>query len=563
MLSELAVPIVVDAKSVAVLNAESIRLDAFSTEDQGLLETLAAHVGSGMQRLKRAQELEVYSKHLEKLVEERTRKLHQSEERYRSIVQNIPAIVWTSDENGNTVLITPNVEEVYGYTRGEILSGGMGVLSRRIHPDDTVKVKGGYNALFTDGREFNVEYRYQRPDGKWLWLQDRANIVYEKNGIRYTDGVTTNITEHKRIEEDLRAAREELEYVLSANPAVVYTGKPFPDHSDFFATYISKNIVSLLGFEASELTGRSGAEFWISRLPPEDYQRYQAGVPLLWKDGHHTFEYRFLHKDGSYRWIREEERAILDSEGQVRDIVGYWTDITEHKRLEEDLLKSQRLAVIGETAAMVAHDLRNPLQGITTAIYLLKQQSLTTKQRDEVLQLIQDSIDYSESIVRDLSAYSAEIDLKLADATPKSIIEEALAGARISRKVTVRNVSEESPLIKIDPDRMKRVLINLIENAMDAMPQGGTLTVSSRKIDANVEIVLTDTGVGMPKRILQNPWKPLQTTKAKGLGLGLAICKRIVDAHDGSISVKSRISEGTTVTVRLPIKINTVEVKER
>jgi len=231
--------------------------------------------------------------------------------------------------------------------------------------------------------------------------------------------------------------------------------------------------------------------------------------------------------------------------------------------LEEQILRSQRLTAIGETAAMVAHDLRNPLQGITGAIDLLKQESLTAKERHEMLQLIQDSVDYSESIVRDLSAYSTEIDLILADTTPKSIIEEALSGVRIPREVAIQDLSEEQPTITVDPDRMRRVFINLIENAIDAMPQGGTLTVTTKKTDGNVEIVLTDTGAGIPERIMANLWKPLQTTKAKGLGLGLAICKRIVDAHGGSISVISRIGQGTTVTVRLPIKTDTVEVKQK
>jgi len=102
---------------------------------------------------------------------------------------------------------------------------------------------------------------------------------------------------------------------------------------------------------------------------------------------------------------------------------------------------------------------------------------------------------------------------------------------------------------------------SLIENAIDAMPQGGTLTISSKKSDGNVEIALTDTGSTIPKKVMENLWKPLQTTKAKGLGLGLAICKRIMDAHGGSMSVKSEVGKGTTLTMQLPIR--PVEVKQK
>jgi signal transduction histidine kinase len=188
---------------------------------------------------------------------------------------------------------------------------------------------------------------------------------------------------------------------------------------------------------------------------------------------------------------------------------------------------------------------------------------LTAKEKDQMLQLIQDSVNYSESIVRDLLAYSAEINLKLADTTPKSIIREALNVVRVPREVAINDNSEEYPTINVDSDRMRRVFINLIENAVDAMPQGGTLTIDSEESNDGVEIALSDTGSGMPEKVMQNPWKPLQTTKAKGLGLGLAICKRIVDAHGGDISVKSGTGEGTTVTVQLPIKTDAVEVKQK
>ena len=236
-------------------------------------------------------------------------------------------------------------------------------------------------------------------------------------------------------------------------------------------------------------------------------------------------------------------------------------DLTPQKKLEAELVKSQRLAAIGETAAMVGHDLRNPLQGIAGALHLLKQESLTTEERKEMLQLIEKSIHYSDAIIKDLSDYSAEIQLKLAEATPKSITRDAIGAVRVPQNVRVQDLSEDQPTLRVDPDMMKRVFINLIENAIDAMPQGGTLTVSSKKSDGNVEIALTDTGSGIPDKAMESLWKPLQTTKAKGMGLGLAICKRIIDAHGGSISVKSEVGRGTTLTIQLPIR--PVEVKQK
>jgi PAS domain S-box-containing protein len=363
------------------------------------------------------------------------------------------------------------------------------------------------------------------------------------------------------MQEDLRSAKKRLEHVIESNPAIIYIAQPLPDRSDYYATYQSKSTSSITGFEPEAFIGEKGAAFWASRVHPDDLASYRAATGEFWTEGHQACEYRLLHKNGTYRWIREEANIIRDSTGNIRDIIGYWTDITDRKRMEGELLKSNRLAAIGETASMVAHDLRNPLQGITTAIHLLKQESLTAKERNELLRLIQNSVEYSESIVRDLTAYAAEIQLNLIEATPKSTIREALGGVKVPPMVTVHDNSEEYPRLRIDSDKMRRVMTNIIENAIDAMPQGGTLTISSKESDGNVEIDFSDTGSGFPEKIMQNLWKPLQTTKAKGMGLGLAICKRIVDAHGGSISVTSKAGEGTTVKICLPTR--TVEVKPK
>jgi PAS domain S-box-containing protein len=294
---------------------------------------------------------------------------------------------------------------------------------------------------------------------------------------------------------------------------------------------------------------------------PEDHDRARQGIQrLLAGEKLGGNEYTIERKDGS-TFPASVYAAPMRRGNRTVGLRGIVIDISERKRMEDSLLRSERLAAIGQTAAMVGHDLRNPLQGIAGAIHLLEQESLTAKERGEMLQLIQDNVEYSDAIVRDLSEYSAEIQLKLAETTPKSIAKDAIKAVKVPKNVTVQDLSEDHPPFRVDPDRMRRVFINLIENAIDTMPQGGTLTISSRQSNGNVEMTFSDTGSGMPDKVLENLWKPLQTTKAKGLGLGLAICKRIVDAHGGSISVKSEVGEGTTLTMQLPII--PVEVKQK
>jgi PAS domain S-box-containing protein len=229
-------------------------------------------------------------------------------------------------------------------------------------------------------------------------------------------------------------------------------------------------------------------------------------------------------------------------------------DLTERQKMEHRLQQAERFAAIGELAAMVGHDLRNPLQGISGATHLLRQESLTAQERKQMLQLIDDDVKYSNEIVSDLSDYSTEIHLDLAVTDPKKIITVALEAVTVPEKIKVQNQSQEQPAITVDPDRMKRVFVNLITNAVDAMPEGGTLTITSGESKGFVELTINDTGTGLDKRILENLWKPLQTTKAKGMGLGLPIVKRILDAHGGEITLQRAGGQGTTFMVRLPIK---------
>jgi signal transduction histidine kinase len=130
-----------------------------------------------------------------------------------------------------------------------------------------------------------------------------------------------------------------------------------------------------------------------------------------------------------------------------------------------------------------------------------------------------------------------------------------LALIEVPQRIQIRNYTEEIPEIKVDTGKIYRVFVNLVKNAIDAMPENGVLTILSTKSEKTVEIVFKDNGIGMSEETLSHIWQPLFTTKAKGMGFGLSICKRIIEAHRGQILVKSKIGEGTEFTVVLPKKI--------
>jgi PAS domain S-box-containing protein len=234
------------------------------------------------------------------------------------------------------------------------------------------------------------------------------------------------------------------------------------------------------------------------------------------------------------------------------------------KQAHEQLVKSERLAAIGQVAAMVGHDLRNPLTGIKGATYYLKTRlgQKMDKSIKEMLEIIEKDIHYSNKIITDLLEYSKEQEPELTMTTPKSLIEEALSLVEIPENIQVLKHIQDEPQVMIDAEKMKRVFQNLIKNAVDAMPKGGRLEITSRESSGNMEFVFSDTGTGIPKEIVEKIWTPFFTTKAKGMGLGLAICKRIVEAHNGKISVVSAFGKGTAFTVTLPLSLTGKEEKE-
>jgi PAS domain S-box-containing protein len=225
------------------------------------------------------------------------------------------------------------------------------------------------------------------------------------------------------------------------------------------------------------------------------------------------------------------------------------------KETQQQLLKSERLATIGELAGMVGHDLRNPLTGIAGATFYIRANSnKLEKKSKEMLEIIEEDVQRSNKIINDLLEYSREIKLELSETTPKSVLEGALSNIEIPENIQLRNLARDTPRIRVDAEKIRRVSINIIKNAVDAMQRGGTLTIRSKKTESNVEFSFTDTGEGMTKCMLDKLWTPLFTTKAKGMGFGLPICKRFVEAHGGGISVESEIGRGTTVTVIMPLE---------
>ena len=413
-----------------------------------------------------------------------------------------------------------------------------------------------------------TEFAALSKNGLEIPVEATIAVIKDHNGteIGFID-IVRDIKERKKAEEILKKQAQ----LINLSPHAVIVKK-----IDDTIIFWSQGAQDLYGWTKEEAFGKKSRELLKTEFP----ESFEKIISHIEKTGYWTGEKRQQTKFNQQVLIKSRWLASYNSEGKVEEILETNVDITELKLMQEKLeeysqgleltlqerskelvetqtrlVKSERLAAIGELAGMVGHDLRNPLAGIKNANYFLKKKysaSLDDKGK-EMLAIIDRAVEHADSIVGDLLDYSREIKLELEEYSPKSLIDYVLLSIRPSSRIKIIDHTESFPTIWVDANKIERVFINLIKNAIDAMPEGGTLEISSRENSENVELAFADTGMGMSSDVIAKIFTPLFTTKAQGMGLGLAICKRVVEAHHGKITVESTLNKGTIFTIKLPI----------
>jgi PAS domain S-box-containing protein len=333
--------------------------------------------------------------------------------------------------------------------------------------------------------------------------------------------------------------------------------------TDEKGNFVFLNRVGFTSTGYSEKQIRDGLSAF-QMFPPEDAKRGMENMArILNGQSSGPSEYMILRKDGSTFPALIHSSQIIQS-GKPVGLRGLVIDITERKQMEARLAESQRLATIGETTAMVGHDLRNPLQGIVSTIYLAKRklESPLESSREaavkpglvDMLETIENEAEYMDKIVSDLQDYAAPLKTEPKPVEMEPLVKDTLSKTRIPQNVKVSfKVSKPLPTVIIDPAVMRRVFSNLIMNAIQAMPDGGGLEIDMYGTDESMFIAFKDTGMGIPEENMGKLFNPFFTTKAKGQGLGLPVCKKLVEAQNGWITVESKLGAGSTFTVKLPI----------
>ncbi|MCF6157126.1 MAG: PAS domain S-box protein [wastewater metagenome] len=504
--------------------------------------------------------------------------LQKSEEKYRLLVEHIPDVVWTADQVANITFIDPKVEKVYGYAREEIYRTGNSLWLGRIHPDDIKKVKEAYALLFKSNKVFDVQYRIRKKDETWVWIHDRAMITYHKDGTVYTDGISSDITEYKRMEEQLL----KLSCAIEQSPNIVII-----TDTNGNIEYANPKFTELTGYRVEEVIGKTPRFLKSGKTPHEEYKRLWD---IVSSGGKWRGELLNEKKNGELYWVVMNISPIKNREGVVTHFIGVAEDVTHIKRAEEaetklreQLYHAQKLESIGTLAGGIAHDFNNILAIMIGYGNLLRKELEKDNPLMMYAQKILASAERAVKLTRGLLTFSRKQQNNPKPVNLSEIIKriESLLIRIIGEDIQLKTTFiAKDCIVMADSSQMEQVLMNLVTNARDAMPDGGVLTIGTKIVELDEEYIkaygygeigkyillsVSDTGIGMDEETKKRVFEPFFTTKevGKGTGLGLSIVYGIVKQHGGYINVESRRGRGTTFKVYIPLTESEIKKTKR
>ena len=479
-------------------------------------------------------------------------------------------IVW--DKDFKVTSWNPAAEHIFGYSARDIMGK---------HPYGTIVPKGAqtrvekiWHRLLEGDETANSVNDNLTKDGKRITCSwSNTPLKRDDNTVIGVLSMVQDITERKKAEDALAMQAE----LIDLSPDAIIVRK-----LDGTITFWSKGAEKLYGWTKNEAIGQD-----INILLKTDFpQPIKEILNRIKLDGKWSGNIVHICKNGSRLVVQSCWLGKIDNDGNLVEMLESNVDITEllqvQAKLEESSVRveeyanqmeelankraeqlkaAERLAAIGATAGMVGHDIRNPLQAITGDVYLAKTELALTldsaekKSIQESLTEIENNIDYINKIVQDLQDFAKNLKPNAEKIDLKLIIDELLEknGLQENVKVSVK-VEKDARKIVADSTFIKRILFNLVNNAVQAMPNGGELTTHIYKEANDVLITVKDTGVGVPEAIKNKLFTPMFTTKAKGQGFGLPVIKRLTESLGGTVTFESQEGKGTTFSVRLPQK---------
>ncbi len=405
------------------------------------------------------------------------------------------------------------------------------------------------------------ENRIARKDGRYAWMLWNARPDPE-SGLVYA--AAQDITERKHAEAALRESEQRFTELVTTIPEVFFIA-----HADLSGTiYVSPAYETIWGRSCQSL--RDDPCSWLEAIHDDDRARVLEGLARVDLDGRVEHEFRIVRPDGAVRLVQELVTVIRDEHGRPTRHVGIGSDVTEQRELEQQLQHARKLDAVGQLAGGVAHDFNNILTGIAgyTELALARSDGLDDELRSD-LQEILGGARRAGALTRQLLTFARREVARPQAVDLNGVIEGVstfLRGTIRADVSVVTDLAAELPRVKVDPHQLEQVLLNLVLNAGDAMPEGGVLTVRTFAPSAGeVALFVSDTGTGMSADVRARMFEPFFTTKevGKGTGLGLATVYGIVEECGGRIVVESEPGHGSAFTVTLPATDELAELSER
>jgi PAS domain S-box-containing protein len=489
----------------------------------------------------------------------------------RSLIEASLDPLVTISAEGKITDANEATEELTGYARNELI--GSDFSDYFTEPE---VARRGYQQVFADGFVKDYTLAIQNKSGGITDVMYNATVYRDEAGeVQGVFAAARDVTELKRAEGELQRYSGHLEALVDERTArlkeseqqyrtLVETANNIilTTNTEGILTFVNDYGASFFGYRPDELIGQD-----IMIIVPEVESTGRLLKPLVNSILASPADYPVnlnenVTKDGRRVWIQWANESLIDRDGRHIGHLAIGIDFTELKKTEEALKNAERLAGIGETAAMIGHDLRNPLQVLQYVVDLqrLRIERIPSEQRgpddwereSELFDKISEQVFYMNKIVGDLQDFARPIVPENEEVDIKGLIDDVISSLPPADGMHIE-VRIPNLHVMADPHLLHRVFANLLLNAMQAMPDGGKLNVSAFSEDGAIAVRVSDTGTGIHEDFKDKLFKPLFTGKAKGTGLGLAVVKRIVEAHGGEIIVESKVGEGSTFTVKLPI----------
>ncbi|SEM10212.1 PAS domain S-box-containing protein [Mesobacillus persicus] len=462
--------------------------------------------------------------------------LRKTQELMESFVHNTGDAIATMDIEGKLTFANQAYVEMFGYPKGENCIPSIPDNYRNEYRLllDTVK-----NGTKVKGHE-TVR---KRLDGDIVPVSVTYAPLKDKNGsFNGFSAIIRDITEQKRIEKELEENKQRYQSLFFSNPDLVYSLD-----LEGVITNINPSVQRLIGYSPEQIIGENFRLFVNDQSLCHTEARFKEtmkGIPQ-------TYETGLFHKNGQTGFFHITNLPIIVN-NQIVGVYGIAKDISEIKKAEEYLRKSDRLSAIGQLAAGIAHEIRNPLTSIKGFLQFLQEKS----QNQEYFEIMLREIDRIELITNEFLILAKPQAKKYSQTSIKSILHGFLplveTQANLSNIAIKTEIDELIPAIYCDPNQIKQVFLNIMKNSIESMPEGGKIKIRVMKKDGHIKILIEDSGCGIPPERLKRIGEPFYSTKEKGTGLGLMIIFKIIKEHKGSIQINSELNEGTQVEICIP-----------